>query len=337
MSTKTIAATALIVTRDRVADLTACVESLLSDPRDDLEVVVVANGATDAVQKTLTDLGHDSRLVVVSIDATSPSLARNVGVARARGEIVHFLDDDVFVPLGVVSRAIDLMRARPDIGIVGGPNLTPDDDPDFAKMAGALLGSRFGSAIARPRYARTFAGPARESDLILCNLVIRRSLFGLGLAFPRLFGGEENALLGQATSKRIGMWYEPSLAVFHRRRATMGGHVEQMIRYGEGRANALRAASHTFRIAYFVPVAFGVYLLSLPIVFVVGPIGWLPLAAYLVLDSVSAIAIAIAHRRAAWILGLFLLFPITHLAYGWGLARRLASRRRSPFPRTIER
>lgn len=331
---ETIELTALVVTRDRDAELAACVESLLRDPRTDVEVLVVENGATDAVRGVLDGLrARDARLRTIRIEATSPSLARNRGAEDARGALVFFLDDDVIVPERAVGAAIELMRARPDVGIAGGPNLTPGDDPELAKISGAILASRFGTGIAVPRYAARAAGPARESDLVLCNLVVRRSLFRDGLSFPQLFGGEENHLMGHAESRGVAMWYEPSLAVHHRRRRTLAGHVEQVHRYGIGRANAIVSAPRTFRLAYLVPLGFVAYLASLPLTAWIGPVHLLPLAAYVVADAIASTIAASAMGRPSYLPAVFALFPITHVSYGLGLGRGLlrhAFARRSP-------
>ncbi|MFW5924550.1 MAG: glycosyltransferase [Myxococcota bacterium] len=315
----------IVVTRDRADEIRACVHSILSQAADDVEVVVVLNGATPAVHREVEHLAQaDARVRAVTITGRSASKARNVGVQASGSDVLYFLDDDVMLPphgLAVLRR---LVGAMPEVGVFGGPNLTPPDDPDFAQMTGALLASRWGSGIARPRYAARRAGEAHESDLILCNLAVRRQVFRDGVSFPELFGGEENALMGQAQHRGARMWYAPELWVHHRRRRTFRGFVQQVHRYGWGRANAIAFAPRTVRLAYFVPVAFAGYLLLLvPGTVVLGAPAWLPVAAYGLGSVTAAARICAAHRRPAWLVPLVALYPVTHLAYASGLAKQL--------------
>lgn len=84
----------VIPTRRRPALLARAVASVLSQTHDRLEVVVVVDGPD---RETVERLGHfnDSRLRVVELASSrGGSLARNAGVAAARGDWVAFLDDD---------------------------------------------------------------------------------------------------------------------------------------------------------------------------------------------------------------------------------------------------
>ena len=88
---------------------------------------------------------------------------------------------------------------------------------------------------------------------------------------------------------------------------------------------------------HLAPTAFLVYLLSLPaLVLLVNPLFLLPLAAYVLIVAAGATRIAehtgpgrpwrsMAHR---FVLAA-LLIPLLHLAYGTGVPRGLATRRRA--------
>jgi len=314
----------VVVVHDRAEDAAACLDSLRSQSFADFEVRVVLNDPSPAVEAVLEDAARrDARIRVVRFGGGSASAARNAGVWASTAPVLYFVDDDVCVPRDGLAALLDEMDARPEIAVLGGPNLTPPGDPPFAQMTGALLGSRWGSGITQPRYSPSRPGPARERDLILCNLAVRRSVFERGIVFPALFGGEENVLMGHAEHRGMALWYSPRVWVFHRRRHDLRGYLKQVYRYGWGRANAVWRAPRTAHPAYFVPVAFLAYLLGLPLLAVGSVLFWLPLGAYGVGTVVAATRIALRHRRPGWLLPLLALFPATHVTYAVGLCTQL--------------
>ncbi len=86
----------IIRTRDREKVLPECLDRLLEDPDLPFEIIVVDASSSDATQGILARYPTvvNCRLGDVPY---STVLARNVGLARAKGDIVAFIDDDCFV------------------------------------------------------------------------------------------------------------------------------------------------------------------------------------------------------------------------------------------------
>lgn len=68
------------------------VRSVLTYPKDDLEVLVVDDGSTDNATDHLQEL--DSRIKVIKKSNGGVSSARNLGIERALGKFILFLDAD---------------------------------------------------------------------------------------------------------------------------------------------------------------------------------------------------------------------------------------------------
>ncbi len=75
--------------------LEACFEQTVAD--DDYEVVVVNDGSTDETARVIEHARSRAnvRFIVISQNNAGLARARNVGIARASGERIIFIDDDV--------------------------------------------------------------------------------------------------------------------------------------------------------------------------------------------------------------------------------------------------
>lgn len=99
-------------------------QSLLEQnyPEDCREIIVVNNGSTD-------DSGDRIRKYPVTLieeEKGDPGLARNIGVEKARGEIILFLDSDVVASPELLSTHARLHEENPEAGGAGGPIRLPE-------------------------------------------------------------------------------------------------------------------------------------------------------------------------------------------------------------------
>jgi glycosyltransferase involved in cell wall biosynthesis len=103
----------VIPTFNRARLLPEAIRSALRQTYRDLTVIVVDDGSTDDTPEVVAGLADD-RIDFVRIDhSRSPARARNVGVSRATGQFIAFLDsDDVWVP-EKIERQIEALRASP--------------------------------------------------------------------------------------------------------------------------------------------------------------------------------------------------------------------------------
>lgn len=95
----------VIATYNRKDSLARCLASLDDQdlPCAEYEIVVVVDGSTDGTAGMLKLLGSQARLVIVEQENRGQASARNAGVAAAKGEIVLFMDDDLFCERNVLS------------------------------------------------------------------------------------------------------------------------------------------------------------------------------------------------------------------------------------------
>ena len=91
--------------------------SLQAQTLGEIEVVIVDDGSTDNTRQVLQPYLEDRRFRYYHIDNSGASIARNIGIQKARGQFVAFLDaDDEWLPLKLQKQLPLFSDAR--VGVV---------------------------------------------------------------------------------------------------------------------------------------------------------------------------------------------------------------------------
>lgn len=257
------------------------------------------------------------------------SVQRNEGLQRVTGEFVFFLDNDVIIPdPDYVRKHLSLYAADPRIASVGGPSLTPDSDSILQKAFGQVFQSVFATAGIRARYLAV--GERRDSnerELILCNQSMRTSAVRKAGGFNTNFhsGNEENELINRLIANGARLIYDPDMPVYRSQRSSLKLFIQQIAKYGKSRIEHFLIKPRAFEFIFLAPIAFALYLLSLPLALLL-PVAALwkliylgPLALYIALSLWSA-GDALGRCENLRVAALTcLLYPVHHLSYALGM------------------
>ncbi len=100
--------------------VTEAVDSVLAQDYRAVEVIVVDDGSTDDTQAVLARYADDPRVTVIHQENQGQTVAKNRGLAAARGQLIGFCDaDNRWLP-GKLARQVPILLARPEIGVVYG-------------------------------------------------------------------------------------------------------------------------------------------------------------------------------------------------------------------------
>jgi glycosyltransferase involved in cell wall biosynthesis len=85
----------LMPTWNRARVIARAIDSVLAQRYESFELIVVDDGSRDATGELIRErYGSDPRLLYLPVEHGGVSRARNVALARARGELVAYLDSD---------------------------------------------------------------------------------------------------------------------------------------------------------------------------------------------------------------------------------------------------
>jgi cellulose synthase/poly-beta-1,6-N-acetylglucosamine synthase-like glycosyltransferase len=255
-----------------------------------------------------------------------PGKKRNMGAKVATGEVLAFIDSDAYPRKDWLRNAVNYLQ-QDKVGAVGGPGLTPPSDGELAHAQGEFLGSFLMGGLSA-RY--TGRGASESDDIHSVNFIVWRHVVEEAGAWDEHYWPGEDTLICLSI-KKLGyrQLMAPDVVVYHHRRGTWRGYLTQISRYAIHRGYfAKRFPETSRRFGYFLPsmmvIGFCVLVLASPF-FTQGP----TITLLLILTYLALVVVVIGSsslRRAHIVL---IAIPLTHIVYGLGFMKGLASRRLS--------
>ncbi len=299
----------IIAVKTWQSNLENCVAKCLALEYPDFEIVILSDEDFD---RDFSYAAHPVR--VVPTGAVNPARKRDYALTHAAGEIFAFLDDDAYPVPDWLTNAVRYFT-DPNVAAVGGPAVTPPDDPAAAQASGIVYSSLLVSGGYRYRYIRA---PLREvDDYPSCNLLVRASVMkALGGFKTDYWPGEDTKFCLDIRNLNKKIIYAPDVLVYHHRRNLFRPHFRQIASYALHRGYFAKKFPETsLRFTYFVPTVFVAGLVSgaLAAVFVpfVRPLYFGVVVLYMTLVVLFSIA-----NKIRLIPLVFSGIILTHVAYG---------------------
>ena len=115
-------------TFNRADYLPFAVESVLSQSVSDFELIVIDDGSTDGTAELMERYLADSRIRYLKQENQGQSVARNRGIAEARGQFICFLDSDNAWVSTKLENSLKAFEEHPEADIVYGDFITIDGE-----------------------------------------------------------------------------------------------------------------------------------------------------------------------------------------------------------------
>lgn len=225
----------IIPTLNEARYIKTCLDSLLNQsyPKDQYEVLVVDSDSTDGTIDIVNAYCRKhSNVNLIFEDKKSASAARNKGIKMAKGKIIAFIDADTIISGGWIAQIIGSFDNIPHLGVVGGPDFTPADDPYSAQMVGLTENSE----------ARVSEFKDKEAAMMIksCNCGCLKEVLDIVGYFdedvPSMFYFDETPLWLKMIIKGYNAYFNPEMYVFHRRQSSVREFLKIAYRYGASKA-----------------------------------------------------------------------------------------------------
>lgn len=101
--------------------LRKCIDSLINQTLNDIEIICINDGSTDKSLKILKEYKNkDSRIILLNQENSGQSVARNRGIEIAKGEYLGFVDPDDWIDLDYYEKLYNAASTNDTDIAVGG-------------------------------------------------------------------------------------------------------------------------------------------------------------------------------------------------------------------------
>lgn len=211
----------------------SCLASLKEVNYPNYEVIVVNDGSRD---RTLEITQRYDYVRLINQENKGLSVARNIGMAAATGEIVAYTDSDCMVDPDWLTYLVAKFLSS-DVAAVGGPNLSPPEDSLVPACVAVSPGVPT-HILLSDEVAEHIAG---------CNMAFRREILEEINGFNPIFrtAGDDVDICWRLQDKGYTIGFSPTAIVWHFRRNTVAAYLKQQ--QGYGKAEALVYFKHPYR------------------------------------------------------------------------------------------
>lgn len=321
----------VIATKNEEKHITRCLSSLFMQnyPQNQYDVIIIDAGSDDN-----TRLKAEKFSVQMVVD-TYGTLGhqRNVGVSRATGDYIAFIDADCLADANWLSTHVNALDRCPlDVAAVTGPNLVMNDDPPVAKTIAYMQQTLFGSG-GSPQSYPVLDKLASVISATNCNALYRREIL-LDNPYDNEFGwGEDAEVNFRIRKKGYRFLYNPEAVVWHHRVDTPLKFAIKMFKYGHAMAQIIKKHKRLVRWYAWLPLAFVLYFILLPLILLHIPeskVTLIPLGCYELIVIGVTIQVLFMYKKIFTLITAFLL-PIQHVSYGIGMLCGLLAIKRITF------
>ena len=275
-----------------------------------LEVILALGPSRDKTDEIARELAaKDARVVLVASPTGRTAAGLNLAIAKAQYSIICRIDGHAQISDTYIAQAVATMRATGAVNVGG--VMAAEGQNSFERAVATAMRSPLGVGGARFHVGGK-AGPADTVYLGVFDRAALQAAGGYDERFTRAQDWELNFRLRQAGGV---IWFDPALVVTYRPRPNFKTLAKQYFEYGRWRRAVIRSHKGTVNYRYLAPpIAVVISTLSLIAGLVVNPIGFIPVALYVVGNISGSLVIG-----KSWSERIRLPAVLATMHFSWGI------------------
>lgn len=246
---------------NRPAELRELLHSLVSQTRNDFEVIVVDDGSTVSCESVAQEYSKQLQITYLHKPNSGPGPSRNVGYAQARGEYLVVFDSDCILP-PTYFEAVDAHMRKERIDAWGGPDRAHERFSERQRAMAYTMSAFLTTGGIRGGKKRLGWFQPRSFNMGISKEVFKATG---GFQLDRFAEDIEFSVRMKKAGFRVALISEAF--VYHKRRATFSQFFQQVYNFGKGRALVGVLHPEEVKLTHWFPALFTIATLGLPVLY----------------------------------------------------------------------
>lgn len=304
--------------------IAACLESVVANdyPKEYLELLIVEGRSVDKTRSIIEDYAKSYQWMKVldNPKGIAPT-ALNLGIARARGNIIMRMDAHAIYPCDYISRLVAWLRESGADNTGGMWNTLPASESPLAKAIATGLSHPFGVGNS---YYRVGTSKPRWVDTVPFGCYRREVFDRIGLFDEELVRNQDDEFNHRLLKHGGRILLVPDVVAHYYARASLTKLALMNYQYGYFKPLVARKIGAVMTMRQLVPALFVLSLLGTGLL---SPWSWTMYMLFvtIVLSYVLTVALCsvamVFKRGLGYGLALPLVFPSIHFSYGIGFVK----------------
>ncbi len=249
----------IIPVYNRPDEMRELLESLSKQTYKNFELVVVEDGSNIKSNVLCDEYSDRINISYFYKENAGPSIARNYGLKKAKGNYFLFFDSDCIIPDHYMEIITNELNTN-FVDCYGGPDGAMDDFSDFQKAVNYAMTSIFTTGGIRGGKKQVHKFHPRSF-----NLGFSKAVYDNTGGFPvtKMHPGEDMVFAIEVLKRGFSTRLISDAYVFHKRRVSFNKFYKQVFGFGKTRYIISRHYPETFKIFFLFPSIFTIGLVLL--------------------------------------------------------------------------
>lgn len=291
-----------------------CIGSLLAQtyPRDEMEWILVDGNSTDKTVDIIKSYEGKCPIVLLHNEKRKTPYALNMAIERAVGKYIIRLDAHASFPPDYIEKCVHYLDTT-DADNVGGIAET-EASGFIGSSISQMLSTKFGVGGSDFRVGQG----DRYVDTVPFGAFRREVFERVGLFNPKLLRSEDNDMNARIRESGGKIWLAEDIRFKYYCRDTIKGILKMGMQNGNALFRTLFVNPKAMSLRHFIPFAFFMSLILLPVLAVLFPLFLWVFTAEMGLYFLLDVYFSFATPKPKTGLVNVWLYPLFHICYGFG-------------------